>query len=137
MYGTVLCGALGPLVAGAQVEMAEIFGVSIQAMSRALGTALVATLGIATLVWGEFGFSAPAVHFVELFPAAPIGTKYGKRPVYLASTLFMLIGTIVASEAKTYNVLLGSRILQGCVELHQHRGSGLTPCPSQHRPGRL
>ncbi|BGP21868.1 hypothetical protein JCM10295v2_000743 [Rhodotorula toruloides] len=95
MYGTVLCGALGPLVAGAQVEMAQIFGVSLQAMSRALGTALVATLGIATLVW------------------APIGTKYGKRPVYLLSTIFMLVGTIVASEAKTYNVLLGSRILQG------------------------
>ncbi|BGO93095.1 hypothetical protein NBRC10512_003280 [Rhodotorula toruloides] len=95
MYGTVLCGALGPLVAGAQVEMAQIFGVSLQAMSRALGTALVATLGIATLVW------------------APLATKYGKRPVYLLSTVFMLVGTIVASEAKTYGVLLGSRILQG------------------------
>ncbi|BGO96853.1 hypothetical protein NBRC10513v2_000792 [Rhodotorula toruloides] len=100
MYGTVLCGALGPLVAGAQVEMAQIFGVSLQAMSRALGTALVATLGIATLVW------------------APLATKYGKRPVYLLSTVFMLVGTIVASEAKTYGVLLVTPPISGQVFAH-------------------
>ena len=77
-------------------------------MSRALGTALVATLAIATMVWSM------------------ISATWGKRPVYLAGTLIMLVGCIVSGEgssrslltlsnakyisdwtAKTYNVLLG------------------------------
>ncbi|KIJ51227.1 hypothetical protein M422DRAFT_244411 [Sphaerobolus stellatus SS14] len=94
-YGTVLCGALGPLVSADMVNLATEFHVSLQAMSRALGTALVATLAIATMVWSM------------------ISVKWGKRPVYLASTLIMLVGCLVAGEAKTYNVLLGGRILQG------------------------
>ncbi|KAF8588854.1 MFS general substrate transporter [Ramaria rubella] len=98
VYGTVLCGALGPLVSADLVGLALEFNVSLQAMSRALGTALVATLAIATMVWSMFSVT------------------WGKRPVYLASTLIMLAGCIVSGEAKTYNVLLGGRILQGIGE---------------------
>ncbi|GAA6047237.1 hypothetical protein JCM3770_006964 [Rhodotorula araucariae] len=94
-YGTVLCGALGPLVSGAQVELAVIFGVSISAISRALGTALVTTLGLSTVIWAAFS------------------TKFGKRPVYILATVFMAVGCIVAGESKTYGTLLGSRIIQG------------------------
>ncbi|GJJ08529.1 hypothetical protein Clacol_002747 [Clathrus columnatus] len=77
------------------VGLAAEFNVSVQAMSRALGTALVATLAIATMVWSM------------------LSVTWGKRPIYLASTLIMLIGCIVSGEAKTYGVLLGGRILQG------------------------
>lgn len=97
-FGTVLCGALGPLVSADMVNLAAEFDVSLQAMSRALGTALVTTLAIATMVWSM------------------ISVTWGKRPVYLASTLMMMTGSIVSGEAKTYNVLLGGRILQGVGE---------------------
>lgn len=63
-----------------QVHLASLFGVSIQAMSRALGTSLVTTLAIATMVWSM------------------ISVKWGKRPVYLASTLMILAGSLVAGE---------------------------------------
>ncbi|KAF8466523.1 major facilitator superfamily domain-containing protein [Gautieria morchelliformis] len=94
-YGTVLCGALGPLVTADIIVLAAEFHVSIQAMSRALGTSIVTTLAIATLVWSM------------------LSVTWGKRPVYLAGTLFMIAGCMVTAEAKTYNVLLGGRILQG------------------------
>lgn len=65
------------------VHLATVFNVSIQAMSRALGTALVTTLAVATMVWSM------------------ISVKWGKRPVYLASTLFMLAGSLLAGEGES------------------------------------
>ncbi|GAA5890993.1 hypothetical protein JCM6882_008876 [Rhodosporidiobolus microsporus] len=93
--GTVMCGALGPLLSAGQVDLAEQYNVSLSAISRALGTSLVSCLAISTIFW------------------AAISTKIGKRPVYVAATCFMLIGTIIAGEAKNYGTLLGSRIIQG------------------------
>ncbi|GAA6035278.1 hypothetical protein JCM8097_008795 [Rhodosporidiobolus ruineniae] len=94
LYGTTLCGALGPLVSAGQVELAADFGVSLSAISRALGTSLVTTLAIATIFWSAWA------------------TKLGKRSVFLFTTAFMLIGSIIAGEAKNYGTLLGSRIIQ-------------------------
>lgn len=39
--------------------------------------------------------------------------KYGKRPVFLASTLLDIIGTAVGEAAISYNHLLAARIIQG------------------------
>lgn len=39
--------------------------------------------------------------------------KWGKRPCFLFSTLFALIGTIVGSATNSYNGLLAARIIQG------------------------
>lgn len=74
---------LNPLRASVSADLVGLaaeFDVSIQAMSRALGTALVATLAIATMVWSM------------------LSVTWGKRPVYLASTLIMLAGCIVSGE---------------------------------------
>lgn len=95
VYGTVLAGALGPLVSGAQVQMAAIFDTSLSNISRILGTSLVATLAVSTIFW-----SALAV-------------KIGKRPVYIISSVLLIIGTIISSQAKTTGTLLASRIIQG------------------------
>lgn len=40
--------------------------------------------------------------------------KWGKRPCFLFSTLFAVIGTIVGSATNSYNGLLAARIIQGC-----------------------
>lgn len=39
--------------------------------------------------------------------------KWGKRPCFLFSTLFALIGTIIGSATNSYNGLLAARIIQG------------------------
>lgn len=89
VYGTVLAGALGPLVSGAQVQMAALFDTSLSNISRILGTSLVATLAVSTIFW-----SALAV-------------KIGKRPVYIISSVLLIIGTIISSQgARTLFPLL-------------------------------
>lgn len=39
--------------------------------------------------------------------------KYGKRPVFLVSTLFDIIGTAIGEAGISYNYLLAARIIQG------------------------
>lgn len=94
-YGTVCAGVLGPICSAAQNDLAVIFDTSVQNISRALGTSLVAALAVSTI----FGAAA--------------SVKFGKRPVYVISTLLMLVGVFISSEAKSYGQLLGGRIIQG------------------------
>ncbi|THG97134.1 hypothetical protein EW145_g7668, partial [Phellinidium pouzarii] len=88
----------GPLVSADLVAMAAEFDRSVQATSRALGSALVLALAIATVIWSV------------------ISLKLGKRPVFLASTILMFAGSMITSFTSSYNMLLGSRILQGVGE---------------------
>ena len=42
-----------------------------------------------------------------------LSRKFGKRPCFLASTLFDIIGTAVGEAGSSYNYLLAARIIQG------------------------
>lgn len=42
-----------------------------------------------------------------------LARKYGKRPVYLVSSAFLLAGSILCTFASSYDVLLTGRLLQG------------------------
>lgn len=42
-----------------------------------------------------------------------LSRKYGKRPVYLASTLLTIVGTAVGESRASYEYLLAARIIQG------------------------
>ncbi len=42
-----------------------------------------------------------------------LGRKYGKRPVYVASSIFGTVGIIISESASGYSTLLAGRILQG------------------------
>ncbi|KZS96641.1 MFS general substrate transporter [Sistotremastrum niveocremeum HHB9708] len=95
VYGTVICGALGPLVSADLVGIAAELDRSISAIARALGSALVLALAFATVAWSV------------------LSVKIGKRPVFLASTLLMLAGSVISGFTNDYNTLVGSRILQG------------------------
>lgn len=46
-------------------------------------------------------------------PVSAISRKYGKRPVFLISTLFGIIGTAIGESKISYNYLLAARIVQG------------------------
>lgn len=45
--------------------------------------------------------------------ASALGRKYGKRPMYVFSSLIGTIGVIVSEVASGYNTLLAGRVLQG------------------------
>jgi MFS family permease len=74
----------GPLVSADVVGIAMELDKSIQAISRALGSALVLALALATVVWSA------------------LSVKLGKRGPFLASTLLMLAGSIIASYSRLY-----------------------------------
>ena len=43
----------------------------------------------------------------------PLSTTFGRRPVYLASTLLCFVSAILRAEAKTYGSFMGASILNG------------------------
>lgn len=45
--------------------------------------------------------------------ASALGRKYGKRPLYIFSSLIGTVGIIVSQTAQGYNPLLAGRVLQG------------------------
>ena len=61
------------------VGIAKELDRSLQAVSRAVGSAFLLPLGLSTLVWSA------------------LSIKVGKRPVFLASTLFMFTSSMIAS----------------------------------------
>ncbi|GME38594.1 MFS general substrate transporter [Neofusicoccum parvum] len=58
------------------------------------------------------GYNLLAAGCIGPFVCA-LSRKYGKRPVFLASTLFDIIGTAVGEAKISYNYLLAARIIQG------------------------
>ena len=42
-----------------------------------------------------------------------LSRKYGKRPVFIASTLFDIIGTAIGEAKISYKYLLAARVVQG------------------------
>ncbi|CAK7236642.1 hypothetical protein SBRCBS47491_009707 [Sporothrix bragantina] len=45
--------------------------------------------------------------------ASALARKYGKRPVFVVSSIFGLAGCLVAESANTYSTLVAGRVLQG------------------------
>lgn len=45
--------------------------------------------------------------------ASAFGRKFGRRPIYVTSSILGLIGCIVCESAKTYSTLLAGRVIQG------------------------
>lgn len=58
------------------------------------------------------GYNLLAAGCIGPFVAA-FGRKYGKRPVFLVSALFDIIGTAIGETKISYNYLLAARIVQG------------------------
>ena len=74
----------GPLVTADIVGIAKELDRSLQAVSRAVGAALLLSTGISTPGWSA------------------LGLRLGKRPVYLLSTLFMFASSMIASYSKSF-----------------------------------
>ena len=92
--GCLYAATLGPLLNAGLFVIAGEFGVQ-------LGDITVIS-GYQLLVAGASGPFASAC-----------SRKWGKRPVFLVSSLFGLIGSIVGAATSNYNGLLAARIIQG------------------------
>lgn len=95
VLGASLCaGVNGPLLNASLFVLSTEFGRPI--------TDFTVLSGYQLLVAGASG---------PLVSAA--ARKYGKRPTFLFSSFFCLLGTIIGSVSTTYNTLLVGRIIQG------------------------
>lgn len=92
--GMLNCGVNGPLLNASYNAIA-------QAINKDLNEVVLVS-GYNLLIAGASG---PFV--------CALSRKYGKRPVYLASTLLTIIGTAVGESKATYEYLLAARIIQG------------------------
>ncbi|EXJ63758.1 hypothetical protein A1O7_00093 [Cladophialophora yegresii CBS 114405] len=94
-FGVIIVGVIpGPLLNAGIVQISADLQRSPTDVAKLSGYCLLAT--------GAMGPFASA-----------LGRKYGKRPMYVFSSLIGTIGVIVSEVATGYNVLLAGRILQG------------------------
>lgn len=93
--GTILNAAtIGPLLNAGLYTISLDFGVEIGDITLISGYQLLVA-----------GSSGPIV--------SACSRKWGKRPCFIFSSLFALVGTIVGSTTHSYNGLLAARIIQG------------------------
>ncbi|KAF8176697.1 MFS general substrate transporter [Mycena galopus ATCC 62051] len=95
IYGTVLAGAVGPLVAADQTAIAADFNASPGAFAQVLSSYFVLVLGVATI-------------FLQVG-----SVKLGKRPVYLVTSLLLCVSTVWASYTTTLGSFTGARVIMG------------------------
>lgn len=100
MFGVTALGTaifactISPLLTAGIVPISVALNVSIPALILASGYQLLVVACTTTIV-------------------GAVARKWGKRPVFLASGLFGLIGSAIGSSASTYNTLLAGRVIQG------------------------
>ncbi|KAJ7888844.1 MFS general substrate transporter [Mycena leptocephala] len=95
IYGTVLAGAVGPLVAADQTHIAGLFGASPGAFARVYSSYFVLVLGASTI-------------FLQVG-----SVKFGKRPIYLITSLLLCVSTVWASYADGLGSFTGARVIMG------------------------
>lgn len=94
-FGAIIYAAvLSPLLSPALVVIAMDYQVKIADITVISGYMLLVTAGTGPII-------------------CALSRKYGKRPFLIASSLFGLLGTIVASAVNSYDGLLAGRIIQG------------------------
>ncbi|KAH6972741.1 major facilitator superfamily domain-containing protein [Ilyonectria sp. MPI-CAGE-AT-0026] len=94
-YCTNICvGGVGPLVSTIALPIIQEFHVTFQDVSLLSGYQVLVVGAVAPIV-------------------SALARKYGKRPVYLVSSAFLLAGSILCTFASSYDVLLTGRLLQG------------------------
>lgn len=90
-----MCPAIGPLLGAAYVQLAEIWGVSLAIFSSGTNGALIVCLAGATMLVNV------------------LAVQYGKRPVYLLTSLGLVATAFWGSAAKTFGSFIASRAIAG------------------------
>ncbi|KAK4947834.1 hypothetical protein LTR10_013342 [Elasticomyces elasticus] len=95
IWGAACVGAIGPLLVAAYVELAQEWGVSLARFSSGTNGALIVCLAGATMVVNV------------------LAVQYGKRPVYLVTSLGLVATAFWGSAAKTFGSFVASRAIAG------------------------
>lgn len=87
-------GGMTPILAAGFTDVARDFGVSVEQVAKTTGFYMVG-LGCGGVLW------------------SPTAILYGKRPVYLASSVMFLVSNIWCAVASTFRSLNVARFFQG------------------------
>lgn len=87
--------AVGPLLAPAFVQLSQEFEVTLTLWNIGVQGTLIAMIAVGSLVCNT------------------LAVKYGKRPIYLSTTLMLAVTSFWAAEAKSLGSLMAARIVQG------------------------
>ncbi|KAJ0424370.1 major facilitator superfamily domain-containing protein [Aspergillus carlsbadensis] len=94
-WGCGCTGAVGPLLGAAFVPLAADFGVPLNTFVSGVQGGMIAAIAVGSLI-----FNCLAV-------------KYGKRPVYLITTVGMMVSCFWAAAAKSFASLVAARVVCG------------------------
>ncbi|KAJ5663214.1 cycloheximide resistance protein [Penicillium longicatenatum] len=94
-WGCGCVGAVGPLLGGAFVPLAAQFDVSLSTFVSAVQGGAIAAIAVGSLIFNS------------------LAVKYGKRPVYLGTTLGLMVSCFWAAEAKSFESFVASRVFCG------------------------
>ncbi|KAL3473524.1 major facilitator superfamily domain-containing protein [Aspergillus californicus] len=94
-WGCGCTGAVGPLLGAAFVPLAADFNVPLNTFVSGVQGGTIAAVAAGSLI-----FNCLAV-------------KYGKRPVYLITTIGMMVACFWAAAAKSFESLVAARVLSG------------------------
>ncbi|KAJ6113376.1 major facilitator superfamily domain-containing protein [Penicillium sp. IBT 18751x] len=94
-WGCGCVGAVGPLLGGAFVPLASEFGVSLSTFISAVQGGTIAAIAVGSLLFNS------------------LAVKYGKRPVYLGTTLGLMVSCFWAAGAKSFESFVAARVFCG------------------------
>ncbi|VUC30628.1 unnamed protein product [Clonostachys rosea] len=94
IYGACITGVMGPVLVPGFSIVASSFEVGLSKVAL-LNGALIMALGVSSYI------------------CAPLASVFGRRLVYLATTVVLIVACIWAALAQSYGSLIGARSLQG------------------------
>lgn len=87
--------AVGPLLTSALVQLAEQFNVPLQTFNLGCQGSCIAAIAVGSLLWNT------------------LAVKIGKRPIYLLTSIGLMVSSFWAAEARSFGSLAAARALQG------------------------
>jgi len=87
--------AVGPLLGAAFVPLAKEFGVPLSTFVSGVQGGTIAAIAIGSLLFNS------------------LAVKYGKRPIYLSTTVGLMVSCFWAAEAKSFASLVAARVVCG------------------------
>ncbi|KAL3422998.1 Protein HOL1-like protein 2 [Phlyctema vagabunda] len=94
-WGCGAVGAVGPLVGAAFVQLAQEFDVSLSTFVQGVQGGVIVSIALGSLLGNS------------------LAVKYGKRPVYLVSSIGLMATCFWCAEAKSFASLVAARVIQG------------------------
>jgi hypothetical protein len=87
--------AVGPLLSPAFVELAAEFDISLSTFIQGVQGGVIVAIAFGSLIWNA------------------LAVKFGKRPVYLITTIGLMVTCFWAAAAKSFASLVAARVIQG------------------------